>query len=67
MPEAATLKAAVCPGFTVWLEGWVVMDGATGAAFTVSVAELLVTVPAALLTTQRKVAPLSLAAVGVRV
>ena len=35
------------------------MLGATGAAFTVSVAEALVAVPATLLTTQRYVEPLS--------
>jgi len=38
---------------------WVVIVGATRAGFTVSVAALLVTVPAVLLTTTAKVAPLS--------
>jgi hypothetical protein len=37
----------------------VVIVGATGAGFTVSVAALLVTVPAVLLTITRKVDPLS--------
>jgi hypothetical protein len=37
----------------------VVIVGATGAAFTVSVAALLVVVPALLLTTTAKVDPLS--------
>ena len=56
---AATLKKAVWPAATVWLAGWVVMEGATGAALTVRVAALLVTVPAVLLTTTSKVDPLS--------
>ena len=28
MPDAAALKVADCPVATVWLAGWVVMDGA---------------------------------------
>jgi len=35
---AATLKEAVWPVVTVWLAGCVVIEGATGAALTVSVA-----------------------------
>ena len=56
---AATLKEAVCPAVTVWLAGWVVIEGATGAAFTVRLAALLVTLPAVLLTTTVNSAPLS--------
>ncbi len=61
---AATLKKAVCPAVTVWLAGCVVIEGATGAAFTVRVAELLVTFPAVLLTTTVNSAPLSELAVA---
>ena len=50
---------AVCPTVTAWLAGCVVMEGATAAAFTVSVAALLVAVPAVLLTTTSNVEPLS--------
>ena len=32
MPVAATVKVAVWPVVTVWLAGWVVIEGATGAA-----------------------------------
>jgi hypothetical protein len=42
----------------------VVIVGATGAAFTVSVATALVTVPAVFVTTTRKVDPLSDVAVA---
>ena len=35
---------AVWPAVTVWLAGWVVIAGATGAALTVRVAALLFTV-----------------------
>jgi hypothetical protein len=59
VPEAATVKVAVAPAVTVTLAGWVVMVGAVAAAFTVSVALLEVALPALLVTTQRKVAPLS--------
>jgi len=59
VPAATTGKVAVCPAVTVWFTGWVVIVGATGAGFTVSVAALLVTVPAVLLTTTAKLAPLS--------
>jgi len=59
VPAASTVKVAVCPAVTVWFTGCVVIVGATGAGFTVSVAALLVTVPAVLLTTTAKVAPLS--------
>ena len=56
---AATLKEAVWPAVTVWLAGCAVIEGATGAALTVSVAGLLVTLPAVLLTTTVNSAPLS--------
>jgi len=59
VPLAATLKVAVCPAVTVWLAGCVAIVGATTAAFTVSVAELLVAFPAAFVITTLKVAPLS--------
>jgi hypothetical protein len=41
------------------LAGWVVIEGATETAFTVSAAALLVTLPAVLLTTTVNCAPLS--------
>jgi hypothetical protein len=50
---------AVCPAVTVWLAGWVVIVGAIVAVLTVSVAALLVTVPAVFSTTTRNVDPLS--------
>ena len=59
MPVAATLKVAVWPAVTVWLAGCVVIEGATGAGFTESVAALLVALPALLLTTTVNSAPLS--------
>jgi hypothetical protein len=59
VPLAAAVKLAVCPAVTVWLTGCVVIAGATAAAFTVSVAALLVTVPAVFVTTTRNVEPLS--------
>ena len=46
MPLAATVKEAVLPGATVWLEGCVVIAGAVVAALTVSVAAEEVTLPA---------------------
>jgi hypothetical protein len=55
----ATLKVAVCPAVTVWLAGCVVNDGATVAALTVSVALLLVALPATFVTTTLNNAPLS--------
>jgi hypothetical protein len=64
VPVAATVNVAVCPAVTVWLAGGVVMVGATGAGFTVSVAAALVTVPAVLLTATENVDPLSVAAVA---
>jgi hypothetical protein len=59
VPLAATANVAVCPAVTVWLPGCVVIVGATGAGFTVSVAVELVTVPTVLLTTTANVDPLS--------
>jgi hypothetical protein len=59
VPVAATLNETVWPAVTVWLAGCVVIEGGTLAAFTVSVAAALVTVPAGLLTTARNVEPLS--------
>jgi hypothetical protein len=59
VPLAVAVNVAVCPAVTVWLAGWVVIDGATTAAFTVNVALLLVALPFALLTTTSKVEPLS--------
>jgi hypothetical protein len=53
------VNVAVCPAVTVWFAGCVVIVGATGAGFTVSVAALLVTVPAVLLTTTANADPLS--------
>ena len=42
MPVAVTENVAVCPAVIVTLEGCVVIEGATGAGLTVSVAALLV-------------------------
>jgi hypothetical protein len=53
------VNVAVCPAVTVWLAGCVVMDGATTVALTVSVAALLVTLAAELLTVTVNSAPLS--------
>jgi len=44
---------------TVWPAGCVVIEGATGAALTVRVAALLVTLPAVLLITTVNCVPLS--------
>jgi hypothetical protein len=66
VPVAATLKVAVWPAVTVWLVGWVVIEGATVTEFTVSVAGLLVTLPIVLLTSTVNCVPLSeLAVAGV--
>jgi hypothetical protein len=58
---AATLKVAVCPTLTFRLAGCAVMDGGT---FTVSVAELLVTLETLLVTVTVKLAELSEAVVA---
>ena len=63
MPVATTLNVAEAGALTVRLAGCVVMPGAT---FTVKVAAVLVTLPAALDTTTSNVAPLSDPAVGFR-
>jgi hypothetical protein len=59
VPVAATEKEAVWPAVTVWLAGWVVIEGGTGDALTVSVAAVLVTDPTELLTTAMSFEPLS--------
>jgi hypothetical protein len=59
VPVAVTVNVAVCPAVTVWFAGCVVIAGATGAGFTVSVAALLVTVPAVFVTTTVNADPLS--------
>ena len=59
VPVAVTAKLAVCPAVTLLLAGCPVMDGATGAAVTARVAELLVALPAASLTVTVNDAPLS--------
>jgi hypothetical protein len=56
VPVAVTVNVAVCPAVTVWFTGCVVI---TGAGFTVSVAEALVTVPAVFVTTTANADPLS--------
>src|SRR5260370_603811 len=58
VPVATTVNVAVCPAVTVWFAGCVVIAGATAAALTVSVAAVLVTVPALLLTTTVNCSPL---------
>src|SRR5438034_8042584 len=57
VPAATTANVAVCPAVTVWFAGCVVIVGATAAAFTVSVAALLVTAPAVFVTPTRIVEP----------
>ena len=59
VPVAVTLKVAVCPTATVLLAGWEVIEGATPAAVTVSVAALLVTLPKLFVTVTVNFAPLS--------
>ena len=59
MPVATTVNVAACPTVTLWLAGCVVIDGAAGFGLTVSVAALLVTLPAAFVITTRKDVPLS--------
>jgi hypothetical protein len=59
VPEAVTEKVAVWPAVTVRLTGCAVIEGATGAGLTVSVAALLVTLPTELVTTTVNCAPLS--------
>ena len=61
---AVTLKVAVWLAVTVWLAGCEVMDGATGAGVTVSVAGLLVKLPLLSVTTTVNWAPLSEAVVA---
>ena len=59
MPDAVVVNVAVWPAVTAWLAGCVVIDGATAAALTVSVAVVLVAVPAEFVTITRKDEPLS--------
>ena len=59
VPATATENVAVWPAFTVWLAGCVVIDGATEAVVTVSMAALLVALPTALFTTTVNCVPLS--------
>ena len=59
MPVAVTEKVAVCPAVTSALTGCVVIDGATPAALSDSVAALLVALPALLVTTTINSEPLS--------
>ncbi|MGH7749952.1 MAG: hypothetical protein ACREQ5_35060 [Candidatus Dormibacteria bacterium] len=58
------MNIAVCPAVTVWFTGCVVIVGATVAAVTVSVAALLVALPAVFVTTTSNVDPLSVVAVA---
>lgn len=51
VPAAATDNVAVCPLVDVWLAVCVLIEAATGVAVTVSMADLLVTLPALLVTT----------------
>jgi hypothetical protein len=50
VPLAATVNDAVLPASTVWLAGCEEMEGATAGLVTVSMAALLVALPAVLLT-----------------
>jgi hypothetical protein len=58
------VNVAVCPAVTVWLTGCVVIVGDAGAGFTVSVAAVLVAVPAVFVTTTVNVDPLSVVVVA---
>jgi len=58
VPAAHAANVAVCPAVTVWFAGGVVIVGATGPGLTVSVAAVLVTVPAVFVTTTANVDPL---------
>ena len=51
LPLAAAVNVTELPAVTVLLAGWVVIAGAVGAAFTVSVAAVDVALPAALVAT----------------
>ena len=53
VPVATTVKLTAAPAMIDCEIGWVVNKGAIGAGFTVSSAELLVTLPALLLTSTR--------------
>jgi hypothetical protein len=57
VPVADTEKVAAAPAVNVWLAGFEVIEGATGAGFTVSTAALLVAEPAALLTVTLNASP----------
>ena len=59
VPVAATLNVAVCPAITVWLDGCVVIEGATTAALTVRVAAVLFALPTVLAITTANSALLS--------
>jgi len=60
VPLAATENVTVCPAVTVALDGWLLIVGATAAAYcTVKVAPFEVTAPALLVTTTVNTAPLS--------
>jgi hypothetical protein len=59
VPVAVTEKVAVCPAVTSALTGCVVIDGAKPAVLSVSVAALLVALPALLVTTTINSEPLS--------
>src|SRR5438093_11491104 len=65
VPLATTVNVAFCPAVTVWFPGCVVIAAATGAGFTVSVAEVLVTVPAVFVTTTANADPLPAVLVAV--
>ena len=59
MPVATTENVAVAGAVTIWFAGWVVIVGTTGVAAMLSVAALLGTLPAALLTDTVNDAPVS--------
>ena len=58
VPVATTVNVAVAGAVTVAFIGWVVIVGVAGVGFTVSVAAVLVTVPAELVTTHSYCVPL---------
>jgi hypothetical protein len=51
VPLAAAVNVAIPPAFTVWLDGFRVITGATAVGFTVSVAAVVVAVLTVLVNT----------------
>ena len=45
VPVAATVNVAFCPAATVWLAGWLVIEGLTALALTVTAVPLALVLP----------------------